>query len=151
MSMFIDDWLSFVCKLQCVSNKSLMPNLVPSFHFFCFFASICIWIVLFQFLRSILFIMALPKLPSNFKYKALFYSRFFVVIPKPFAPESPPLQILNDFHLGSDPNVFSPSNTIIVETIMNLEQDLELLKSTTKKQKYELDQIQDVGWNLLKN
>ncbi len=83
--------------------------------------------------------MALPKLPSNFKYKALFYSRFFVVIPKPFAPESPPLQILNDFHLGSDPNVFSPSNTIIVETIMNLEQDLELLKSTTKKQKYELD------------
>jgi len=31
--------------------------------------------------------MALPKLPSNFKYKALFYCRFFVAIPKPSTPD----------------------------------------------------------------
>ncbi len=58
--------------------------------FFGFFASICISIVLFKFLRSILFIMALPELPSNFKYKALFYSRFFAIIPKPSALDSLP-------------------------------------------------------------
>ncbi len=126
-----------------------MPNLVPSSFSsqtlsFCFYICICILIVLFKFLRSNLFIMAPLKLPSNFKYKALFYSKFLAFMPKPFALESPPFKTLNDLHSGFDPNVFSSSNTIIVETIMNLEQDLELLKSTMKKWKYEFDWVQDV-------
>ncbi len=86
-----------------------------------------------------------PKLLSNFKYKALFGSRFLAFVPQPFAFESPPLEALNDLHLGFDPDVASYNNTITVAIVIDLEQDFELQKYIMKKWKYELDhKFQDV-------
>ncbi len=66
--------------------------------------------------------MALPKLPSNFKYKTSFSYRFFAYPQKPIDLESPPFEALNDLHVHSDRlNVVSSNNTIIVVGIIDLE------------------------------
>jgi len=119
-------------------GKSLVPNLAPcSFpsqpwfykvFFLVSFALICINIVLFKFLKSILTIMAPPKLSSNFKYKALFGYRFLTFALEPSTFESPPLETLNDLHSSFNHNVVSFSNIIIVKIIVNLEQDPKLPK-----------------------
>jgi hypothetical protein len=76
--------------------------------------------------------MAPPKLPLNFKYKVLFGS-YTSPPSKPFARESPPLEALNDQHSNFHPNVASSNNDVIVAIIVDLEQDLQLSKSTMKK------------------
>jgi hypothetical protein len=65
--------------------------------------------------------MALPKLPLNFKYKALFGFKFPTSPLKPFGIESPLFEALNDPHLGSNLNVVSSSNAISIATIVNLD------------------------------
>jgi hypothetical protein len=43
------------------------------------------------------------KLPSNFKYKALFGSRFLASSLKPFVFKSLPFEALNNLHAHFDP------------------------------------------------
>ncbi len=52
---------------------------------------------------------------------------------EPFAPKSPSLETLNHQHSSSNPNVVTSNNNVIVATIIDLEQDLKLSKSTMKK------------------
>ncbi len=56
----------------------------------------------YKFLKLILCIMAPPKLPSNFKYKGLFNYKFLASTLETSTIESPPLEAVNDFHLGSN-------------------------------------------------
>jgi hypothetical protein len=65
--------------------------------------------------------MALPKLPLNFKYNALFGFRFPTFPLEPCGPESPLFEALNDHHLGFDLNVASSNNDVSIATIVDLE------------------------------
>jgi hypothetical protein len=55
--------------------------------------------------------MAPPILPSNFKYKALFNYRFLAFTLELSTLESPPLEAVNDFHVGSNSDVVTSSNS----------------------------------------
>ncbi len=64
--------------------------------------------------------MAPLKLPSNFKYKALFGYRFPTLPQKFIAHELPPVEALNDLHVHFDPNVDSSNNIITIRSIIKL-------------------------------
>jgi hypothetical protein len=66
--------------------------------------------------------MASPKLPLYFRYKALFGYRFPTSPPKPFAFESALLEALNDLHSSYNLSVVSLNNTITIAIIVDLEQ-----------------------------
>jgi len=84
--------------------------------------------------------MAPLKLPSNFKYKALFGYRFPTLPQGPVAHELFPLEALNDLHVHFDPNVDSSSNIVTTRNIIKLEWEPKFLKHVLKKRKYTLGQ-----------
>lgn len=65
--------------------------------------------------------MAPLKLPSNFRYKALFGYKFPTSPQELIAHESPPLEALNDLHVHFDPNVDSSNNIVTTRSIIKLD------------------------------